>query len=137
MVRASGLLFALALAGCAVGYDTQTALRNAVDEFHDGYRWGAMGSMISHIRAADQDAFMAAYDTSMEGVSMADYEVNRLQIADDKSSAEVWVSLSWYRNNEMVVHEAVVRETWVEEGSTWVRTEIAVERGELPEPSEL
>ena len=132
MVPVSGLLLALALAGCAGGYDTQTAVRNAVDEFHDGFHWGAMGSMISHIRPADQDAFMADYEARMEGVTIADYEVNRLQIADDKSSAQVWVGLSWFRNDEMVVHDVVVRETWVEEGSTWVRTEVAVERGELP-----
>jgi hypothetical protein len=112
--------------------DTQTAVRNAVDEFHDGYRWGAMGSMLPHVRPADQDSFTTGYQEQMEGVAIADYEVQRLQIADDSESAKVWVSFSWYREDEMIVHEAYVREEWVDAGGTWCRGEVVVERGELP-----
>jgi len=126
------LALCLALVGCAGGYDSLTALRNSVDEFHDGFRWGAMGSMLSHIRPEDQDTFTADYETRMDGVSMADYEVMRLQLADDSESADVWVRLAWYRADEMDVHEAVVREHWISAGSTWNRVEVTVERGDLP-----
>ncbi|MBI5501348.1 MAG: hypothetical protein HY907_13970 [Deltaproteobacteria bacterium] len=125
-------LVALALPACAGGYDTQTALRNAVDEFHDGFRWNAMGSMLPHIRPEDQDAFAAEHQASMEDVQIADYEVDRLVIADGNEEADVWVSFSWFRVTEMVVHEVTVREHWAADGSTWNRTEVAVERGELP-----
>lgn len=123
---------ALLLAGCAGGLDTQTAVRNAVDEFHDGFRWGAMGSMLPHVRPADQDTFMTDYQASMEGVAIADYEVQRVQIAENGDSAAVWVSFSWYRQDEMIVHEAYVREEWLDVDGSWCRGEIVVERGELP-----
>lgn len=128
----SRLAAVVLLAGCAGGYDTQTAVRNAVDEFHDGFRWGAMGSMLPHVRLTEHETFTADYQESMDGVSIADYEVQRLQIADDGDSAKVWVSFSWYRENEMIVHEAHVREEWLDTGGGWCRGEVVVERGELP-----
>lgn len=129
----AGRLVALAmLAGCAGGYDTQTAVRNAVDEFHEGFRWGAMGSMLPHVRPEDQQTFTADYQERMDGVSIADYEVRRVQIADDGDSAKVWVHFSWFRPDEMVVHEAQVVEEWTDTGGGWCRGEIVVERGELP-----
>ena len=120
------------LTSCAGGYDAQTSLRNALDEFHDGFRWQAMGSMLPHIPPEDQDSFAAEYEAAMDGVQVADYEVDRIVIADDKESANVWVSFSWFRNTEMMVHEVTVREHWVADGMQWNRTEVAVERGELP-----
>ena len=126
------LLLGLALPACAGGYDTQTALRNALDEFHDGFRWSAMGSMLSHIAPEDQDTFAADYQASMDGVQVADYEVDRIVIADGNDEADVWVSFSWFRDTEMMVHEVTVREHWEADGSRWNRAEVAVERGELP-----
>jgi|GEM_PF-2304694 len=123
---------AVLLAGCAGGYDTQTAVRNAVDEFHDGFRWGAMGSMLPHVRPEDQEAFTADYQERMDGVAIADYEIRRVQIADDGDSAKVWVHFSWYRPDEMVVHEAQVVEEWFDAGGAWCRGQVVVERGELP-----
>jgi hypothetical protein len=122
----------LLLAQCAGGYDKQTQLRNAVDEFHDGFRWGAMGSMISHVRTEDQDAFTADYETRMEGVSIADYETNRIEFSEEGDAADVWVSISWFRADDPELHDAVIREHWVESGSTWNRTEVTVEHGEMP-----
>jgi hypothetical protein len=122
----------LLLAHCAGGYDKQTTLRNAVDEFHDGFRWGAMGSMLSHVRAEDQDTFTADYQTRMEGVSIADYEVVRIQFSEDGESADVWVKISWYRANEVDLRDALICEHWVSGRTTWHRTEVAVERGEMP-----
>ena len=126
------LLVGLALPACAGGYDTQTALRNALDEFHDGFRWGAMGSMLPHIPTEEQDAFAAEYDAQMDGVQVADYEVDRIVIADGNEEADVWVSFSWFRDTEMMVHEVTVREHWKADGSRWNRAEVAVERGDLP-----
>jgi hypothetical protein len=120
------------LAACAGGYERQTSLRNAVDEFHDGFRWGGMGSMLPHVRPEDQEAFTAGYEEAMRDVSIADYEVFRIRFADDGESALVWVNMSWYREDEMIVHEATLCERWIESGSTWVRTEVTVERGEMP-----
>jgi hypothetical protein len=122
----------LLLAQCAGGYDKQTQLRNAVDEFHDGFRWGAMGSMISHVRTEDQDAFTADYETRMEGVSIADYEVTRILFGEDGESADVWVRISWYRANEVDVRDALICEHWVEGRTTWNRTAVTVEHGEMP-----
>ncbi len=125
-------LLLLGLAGCAGGYDKQTQLRNAVDEFHDGYRWGAMGSMISHVPPADQDAFTADYETRMEGVSIADSETTRIEFSEEGDAADVWVRISWFRADDPELHDAVIREHWVEGGSTWNRTAVTVERGEMP-----
>ena len=91
-----------------------------------------MGSMISHVRAEDQDAFAADYETRMEGVSIADYEVDRIQFAEDGESADVWVRISWYRANEVDVHDAQICEHWVNGRTTWNRTEVTVEHGEMP-----
>jgi len=118
--------------GCAGGYDAQTSLRNSVDEFHEGFRWGAMGSMIPHVPSADRGTFAVDYEARMDGVSMADYEVSRVVIAEDSQSARVWVRLAWFRASEMELREAVVREEWLRDGSNWLRTEFEVERGELP-----
>jgi hypothetical protein len=131
--RRPWLALGLLVAGCAGGYDSLTALRNSVDEFHDGFRWGAMGSMLPHVRVEDQDASTTDYQARMDGVSIADYEVSRIQLADDSDSADVWVRLSWYRADEMLVHEATIREHWVSAGATWNRVDLAVERGELPD----
>jgi hypothetical protein len=132
-VRCAIVVAALLPAGaCAGGYDTQTALRNAVDEFHDGFRWGAMGSMLPHVRPADRDGFVAAYENALHDVNMADYQVDRIQIADENDSALVWVSLAWYSNRQMILEEAVVRERWVKDGDGWNRVEVTVERGTLP-----
>jgi hypothetical protein len=68
----------------------------------------------------------------MEGVSIADYEVSRIKFSDDGDSADVWVHISWYRADETDVHDATVREHWVDAGSTWDRAEVTVEQGEMP-----
>ena len=122
----------LLLAQCAGGYDKQTQLRYALDEFHDGFRWGAMGSMLPHVRAEDQDAFTADFESRMREVTVADVEVSRIEFNEENDSAEVWVHVSWFRASDPELHDAVIREHWVSGGSSWNRTEVTVERGEMP-----
>lgn len=126
------LIAASVLGACAGGYDALTSLRNAVDEFHDGFRWGAMGSMLPHLPPDAREDFHTVYEAAMQDVQLADYEVTRVRMADDKDSAQVWIRVSWFSQREMVVHDATIRERWIWNRPDWLRAEAVVERGEMP-----
>ncbi len=126
------LPLAVALASCAGGHDALTSLRYSVDEFHDGFRWGAMGSMLPHVAEVDRAAFPAWYEAMIGDVEIADYEVHRVRLDDDRNGADVWVRLAWIGRSDMVVREATIRERWVWSRPQWYRAEAIVERGDLP-----
>src|SRR5690349_16526113 len=92
-------VFAVVLSGCTLANLTpQARFTESAYTLNDASRWGAVDTAIKHVSPKYADRFVARRRDWGGGLSIADSELVRMQLAEDHKSALSEVTVSWYRS---------------------------------------
>ena len=127
-------------ASCTLANMTpQARFQDSAFTLNDAARWGQVDLAVVHVSAKYRARFVERHREWGETVSIAEVELLRMQIAEDKKSAMSEVSLSWYDTNGVTLRTSVVTQQWETERGKFRLVDEAIRRGDarlFKEPEE-
>ncbi|MBX3160915.1 MAG: hypothetical protein KF773_33450 [Deltaproteobacteria bacterium] len=127
-------LFAMALcAGCgAAATSARESLDESIRSYNEGVRWGRYAMAAARLPMQARSHFVEEMDKRAEEVRITDYEIVTVD-AKGPREARVHVKMSWYRDDEQILHQTHAVQTWERTGKTWLMVDESKLRGpDLP-----
>ncbi len=121
------ILFVLGAAACAAcGTVTPSAgamAQEAANETNLNARFGRMEMAAEHVSPKARDAFFERRRGWGNKVRVVDYEVAGMKMNEDKSDAEVFVRVAWFRIDEGDLRNTTLKQKWHDYHTDWKLTE--------------
>jgi hypothetical protein len=121
------ILCMLVLAACGARSHGQS-LHDAVTNYHDGIRWDRLTAAAIQVPPKEREDFMDQRDELGENLKVSDWEIEKVRL-EGADHARVQVKLTWYADDEGVVHETQAVERWERHGKVWWITDEHRSRG--------
>jgi hypothetical protein len=128
VVAAAAIVIVAPGCGGAVFTD-RDRLKQALEEYNDGIRWGKVDSSCAHMPVAARKAFAERYAQLQNELEYMDYEVQRIEWDREKNTADVRVEMSWSLKRRGIVEKSVLAESWQEVRGGWLMTKVEVLSG--------
>lgn len=113
----------LALVGCAsITNPKETDFFGVVDRFHHDLRWKYGAQVLARIDPVRVDEVRDLLDELESNLSLTSWELRKVELAQDRSSAMIAVSITYYEENRPVVRTAKVIEHWLCVKDRWFLT---------------
>ncbi|MEK6609161.1 MAG: hypothetical protein AABZ30_15995 [Myxococcota bacterium] len=112
-------LLAAAAAAC-VGVTSADRLREALDVYNDGVRWGKLESAAPYVDAERQGEFRQLHRRERGDLEITNYELGEVVLDKDKTHATAHVTWTWHRRSEGIVRETVGEQQWERRGRQWI-----------------
>jgi len=118
MLRAllsTALVVALAapIAACSSVVRTpESVLEEQVNTFHQHLRWGRVGEASGYVDELEREEFLGAYDALGDDYEVTEYEIERVELQEDRRSAIVEVWVQWWQLPSTRIRETTYEETW-------------------------
>jgi hypothetical protein len=99
----------------------ESVLEEHVNVFHQHLRWGRVSEASGFVEEADREAFLGAYDALGDDYEVTEYEIETIELQDDRRTAVVEVWVQWWRLPSTRVRETTYEEAWEydEDLRTW------------------
>ncbi|MBN1655953.1 MAG: hypothetical protein JXA30_19455 [Deltaproteobacteria bacterium] len=116
-------------------------LNDSIRDMNDASRWGRIDLASQYVDPAYQTTFFKSRHRWGRQFRIADTELVRLDMSPDQDQAIALMSISWYRIDQMTLHQTVVRQIWKERDGTYLLSAEAVFEGDAiliqgpPKPS--
>lgn len=126
LLAALALSFAAPLGACSSVVRTpESVLEESVNTFHQHLRWGRVGEASGFVDETEREEFLGAYDALGDDYEVTEYEIERLELLDDRRTAIVEVWVQWWALPSTRVRETTYEEEWAydEEIRTWQMVE--------------
>jgi hypothetical protein len=112
-MRLLACVLALATSACTLSNMTPKArFSDAAYTLNDAARWGQVDLASTYVSAEYMERFVARHRFWGASVSIADAEVVRMQLADDRKSATTVVALNWYDTHGVTLRSSVIAQKW-------------------------
>jgi hypothetical protein len=133
-------LTASGLAGCTLANLTPTErFKEAAYTLNDASRWSQVDLAMQHVSPKYVSKFVERHRMWGESVSIAEVDLVRLQVAEDRKSAVSEINLNWYNDGGVMVHSSSITQTWEAEKGKFRLVDEAIRRGDprvFAEPAE-
>lgn len=101
------------LSGCTLANLTpQARFAESTHTLNDSTRWGRVDAAMTQVSPKYVDKFVARHRDWGGSVSIADYDIVNMQIAEDRKAAVSEVALSWYMTGGVVLHQSTITQRW-------------------------
>jgi hypothetical protein len=131
------MLLVVAACGPGLGAVSEETLTDSVRDYNDGIRWQRWDNAAAYLPQPERSKWLDDQDALAKDLKITEYDVVRVTPKGDKE-AKVQIKMSWYKANEVTVHETHAMQTWEHHGKKWVLVEEERQRGDempgLPEP---
>ena len=129
--RLVGAAFGFGLVGCTLANLTpQARFSEAAYTLNDASRWGQVDLAMQHVSPRYQERFTARHRQWGEQVSIAEVDLVRLQVADDRQSATSEINLSWFNDGGVMVKSSSITQKWEAEHGKFKLVDEAIRRGD-------
>lgn len=126
----------LCLSGCLAA-SSRDRLMEAVQDYNEAVRWGRQGVAAGYVGSEVRDGLGIHQGAYRGDLQIADYELVRVDLADDKTHAAVWVEVTWLLRSDGLIRQTAFEQRWEQEGGRWSLTqERRVGGVPLPKPQE-
>ncbi len=114
MHKLSVLALCLALSGgCTLASLTpQARFAESTSVLNDSTRWGRVDAALTQVAPKYVDKFVARHADWGGAISIADYDIVNMQIAEDRQGAVSEVALSWYMTGGVILHQSTITQRW-------------------------
>jgi hypothetical protein len=103
-------------AGCTLSNMTPTArFQDSAYTLNDAARWGQVDLATKFVSPTYVSEFIERHREWGERISIADADLTRMKLADDKKSAMSEVALNWYDTHGVTVRSSVITQQWAAE----------------------
>jgi hypothetical protein len=93
-------------------------LQEAVTNYNDGIRWERFATAASQVPPKEREDFVDQRDQLGENLKISDWDLMEVH-QDGVDHAHVQVKLTWYKDDEGVVHTTQAVEKWERHGQVW------------------
>jgi hypothetical protein len=125
-----GLLI-LGLSGCTLSNMTpQARFQDSAYTLNDAARWGQVDLAMQHVSPKYLNRFAERHRAWGESISIAEIDLVRMKIAEDKRSAMSEISLSWYSDGGVTIYSSVITQTWEVVRGKFRLVDEAIRRGD-------
>src|SRR5688572_7675958 len=106
-------LLLVVLGGCTLTNLTpQARFQESAYTLNDAARWGQVDLAMQHVSPKYMSRFSQRHQNWGESISIAEVEVVRMKVTEDKQSAISEISLSWFSDGGVVIHSSVITQKW-------------------------
>ena len=123
MKRILGIAAVLALLGSIQGCGTpnrMTHLKDTLRTFNQQVRWGMWPAASAHVGTKMREMWLASRLSGAAGLKISDVKLVRVTSDGPRATkAEVFVSLTWYRVDDMTVQSATWKQNWEHSRAGW------------------
>lgn len=114
MKKLSALALLVVLSGgCTLASLTpQSRFAESTSTLNDSTRWGRVDAALTQVSPKYVDKFVARHAQWGGAISIADYDIVNMQIAEDRKAAMSEVALSWYMTGGVVLHQSTITQRW-------------------------
>jgi hypothetical protein len=130
-MRALRLALLLCSAGCTLTHLTpQARFQESAYTLNDAARWGNVDLAMRHVSPKYLALFAERHQGWGETISIAEVDLTRMKLADDKQSAMSEISLSWYDEGGVTIHSSVIQQKWEVVRGKFQLVDEAIRRGD-------
>lgn len=120
------------LAACGGRQKETENLAESIRSFNEGIRWQRFEVAAVSLPPRERSNFVEAMDERTKELRITDYDIVRVDRASDKE-AKVHVKVSWYKDDEGILHETHAMQVWQRRGKAWLMVDQTRYRGdEMP-----
>jgi hypothetical protein len=120
-----------ALVGCTLANLTpQERFKDSTHTLNDASRWGRVDIASEQVSPKYRDRFVARHRDWGTTLSIADSDVTRMQIADDRQTALSEISVSWYQTGGISLRSSVITQQWEIENGNFRLVDEAIRVGD-------
>jgi len=131
----------LTFSGCTLANMTpQARFSDAAYTLNDASRWGQVDLALQHVSPRYRNVFTARHREWGEKLSIADVDLVRMQVSEDRKSATSEISLNWFNDGGVMVKSSVISQRWETENGKFKLVDEKIRRGDPgvfapPEPA--
>ncbi len=124
-------LWVLFCGGCTLANLTpQARFAESTNTLNDSTRWGRVDAALTQVSPKYVDKFSARHAEWGGTISIADYDIVNMQIAEDRKGAMSEVALSWYMTGGVILHQSTITQRWATEGGKFRLVDEVVRAGD-------
>jgi hypothetical protein len=103
----------LSFLGCATYKDQKQldTFEKTTDSYELAIRWGYYEMAYKFIRIKDNEKHAPAFDR-FEDIKVTSYEIQRINVSENKQSAMQTVEIQYYKINQMIQKTLIDRQSW-------------------------
>jgi len=121
----------LALTGCTLGnLSSQSRFSDSAYELNDAARWNEVDTASRHVAESYRPRFLARRRAWGEGVSIAEVELSKMKLGEDKSRGVSEVTLSWYDASGMTIRRSSITQRWESQRGNYRLVDEVIARGD-------
>jgi hypothetical protein len=99
--------------GCTLANLTpQARFAESTNTLNDSTRWGRVDAALTQVSPKYLDKFVARHAEWGGAISIADFDIVNMQIAEDRQGAMSEVALSWYKTGGVILHQSTITQRW-------------------------
>jgi hypothetical protein len=119
------------LVGCTLANLTpQERFKESTHVLNDASRWGRVDIASEQVSPKYRDRFVSRHREWGTTLSIADADITRMQLADDRQSAISEISVSWYETGGITLRSSVITQKWEVEHGKFFLVDEAVRVGD-------
>jgi hypothetical protein len=140
-MRASwSALLLLVLGGCTLTQlSPQARFQESAHTLNDAARWGQVDLAMEHVSPKYMSRFSQRHQQWGESISIAEVELLRMKVAEDRQTAVSEISLSWFSDGGVTIHSSTITQRWENVKGKFQLVDEAIRRGDpgvFTEPEE-
>jgi hypothetical protein len=121
-------LFVLTATGCTLANLTpQARFAESTHVLNDATRWGRVDMAVEQVSPKYLSRFMTRHREWGHAISIADFDVVRMQVAADRKTATSEVTISWYPSDGVMLRTSTIVQQWEAEHGGFRLVDEAVE----------
>lgn len=124
-------LAALVLGGCTLANLTpQARFSESAYSLNDAARWGQVDQAVYHVSPKYLERFTSRHREWGASVNIAEVDLVRMQLAEDRKSAVSEIKLSWFDAGGVTLRSSTVTQKWETEEGKFKLVDEAVRGGD-------
>jgi len=117
--------------GCTLANLTpQARFAESTNTLNDSTRWGRVDAAATQVSPKYLDKFVSRHREWGGSVSIADFDIVNMQIAEDRKGAVSEVALSWYTTGGVELRTSTITQRWESEHGKFKLVDEVVRRGD-------
>lgn len=124
-------LAALVFSGCIMANLTpQARFSESAHTLTEAGRWNHLDMALPLLSTKYTDAYVARHRHWGGEITIADADIVRMQVADDRKSAMSEVSVTWYRSDGVTIRQSTISQQWETERGNFKLVDEKVRAGD-------
>lgn len=117
--------------GCTLSNMTpQARFQDAAHTLNDAARWGQVDVATRYVSPAYMEVFLSRHREWGERISIADADVTRMKLGEDRNVAMSEVALNWYDTHGITTRTSVITQQWEGRRGSYVLVSETVRSGD-------